>query len=126
MKKIYIILTYFDFEEKRKLFNDFIFIFDSYNIFIYEVIRNITPGLKVLSEGIIVKINYIKTLVKVFLILLIFDILIRINNSGFIKYNINYNYRIYFYPKEKKGDIYYNTKEHRRYYFNIIYLREEG
>jgi hypothetical protein len=64
--------------------------------------------------------------VKAFSILLISDMLQGADNSGFMRHNAYIGCRACFCKNPDRGNLEFDVVIEGRYYFDIVYFREEG
>lgn len=91
-KVFYIILVYYDYENIRRIENIFTLTFCFNNTNIKNIITNLKSDIKTLNEGMIIKIGGYNILVRESPFILIADITKTMNNSEFMRYNINKRY----------------------------------
>ena len=102
LKKIYLISTNLIFYKRRKIINVFIFIFESHEIALKNVINIIAKFIRQLNKNIILNINDENTKICVFIFELINDMFQQTNNLKFLRYNVEKNCRFCFVFKKKQ------------------------
>ena len=119
LKVFYLISTNLIFHKRRKIVNVFIFIFESHEVALKNMIDAIAKFIRQLNKDIILSINDENTKICVFIFELINDMFQQANNSKFLRHNVEKNCRFCFvFKKKKKFD--FDVIIYDKYHFETI------
>ena len=122
LKAFYLILTNLIFHERRKIINVFIFIFESHEVALKNMIDVIAKFIRQLNKNIILNINNKNQEICAFTFELIKNMSQQTNNSKIFRYNVEKDCRFCFIFK-KKTNFNFDVIIYDKYHFKTIQQR---
>ena len=126
LKAFYLISANFFYEERRKLANVFILIFDFHDAILNNVVKIFFKFIRELDRNFNIEINEKKIEMCLYVMTLIDDMSQQVENEDFSHHNAQKSCRICFIFKNVRKDLEFNIIKNEKYHFEILKQRKHA